>query len=63
VVDETFLTKIFTLSYCIRFSGDVPTNSVDISSLFRVGVNTITFLFKDASGGSDATWAMWLTLP
>jgi|1186.fasta_scaffold05496_3 hypothetical protein len=48
---------------CIGLSGDVPTNPVDISSLFRVGVNRITFSFKDACGGSDATWAMWLTLP
>jgi hypothetical protein len=48
---------------CIGLSYDVAINPVDISSLFKVGVNTITFSFKDACGGSDSTWATWLTLP
>jgi hypothetical protein len=74
-VDDALVVKVkhadgTTSSYshdysqgCIGLSGDVPTNPVDISSLFRVGVDTITFSFKDACGGSDATWALWLTLP
>lgn len=48
---------------CIGLSYDVAIDPVDISSLFKLGVNTITFSFKDACGGSESTWATWLTLP
>ena len=58
VVDDALVIKVkhadgTTSSYshdysqgCIGLSGEVPTNPVDMSSLFQVGVNTITFSFQ-----------------